>query len=369
MSAGLFPFALPMRRSWEHARSVARVAAAIGDAARCREVASGRTGEDAGVESKPETIVAAVGSATGDAIIVDEHSYHSPDCSSRRPIASTTTRAAGRASASANTLPTATRRATATLCHGLPMAVGARRGRVPHRLRAQQRRGAHDLIRPAAGAYPRQGVGAEPHRVNPAHINPTVNYEVQRLFSANVGSLAYACSVGPEASGRLFVSATGDQGSRRYIKLVNVGGESVQVTLDVSIGAAGAGAVCSGGRRRCASRTLRGRPQDKRSLEYTGTARGDIRHEVSEYRLSSAQVHVAIASSHTASRWSRWSDRMVWTGPTPGGRSRHRGRDGAARSCRVRRGDTAWRGSAPAGRPCLSFQIAQDAGAAVLVQL
>ena len=45
MSAGLFPFALPMRRSWEHARSVARVAAAaIGDAAGAGEVASPRTG-------------------------------------------------------------------------------------------------------------------------------------------------------------------------------------------------------------------------------------------------------------------------------------------------------------------------------------
>ena len=121
-----------------------------------------------------------------------------------------------------------------------------------------------------------------------------MNYEVQRLFSANVGSLAYACSVGPEASGRLFVSATGDQGSRRYIKLVNVGDESVQVTLDVSSGLRALGGL----RRRTPTmrvETLHGRPQDKRSLEYMGPARGDVRHEVSEYRLSSAQVHVAIA--------------------------------------------------------------------------
>lgn len=129
---------------------------------------------------------------------------------------------------------------------------------------------------------------------NPAHVNPTVNYEVQRLFSANVGSLAYACSVSPEAPKRLFVSATGDQGARRYIKLVNVGDESVQVTLDVSSGLRALGGL----RRRTPTmrvETMHGRPQDKRSLEYMGPARGDVRHEVSEYRLSSTQVHVAIA--------------------------------------------------------------------------
>lgn len=75
---------------------------------------------------------------------------------------------------------------------------------------------------------------------------------------------------------------------------MNVGDESVQVTLDVSSGLRALGGL----RRRTPTmriETLHGRPQDKRSLEYTGTARGDIRHEVSEYRLSSAQVHVAIA--------------------------------------------------------------------------
>ena len=248
MSAGLFPFALPMRRSWEHARSVARVAAAIGGAAGAGDTASGRTDGDTGVENKPETIVAAVGSATGDAIIVDEHSYHSPDWF-------------------------------------IAQATGCERN--------------SDVVRmtsyaPLLAHIPGKGWEQNLIEFNPAHVNPTVNYEVQRLFSANVGPMAYACSVSPEAPKRLFVSATGDQGARRYIKLVNVGDESVQVTLDVSSGLRTLGGL----RRRTPTmrvETLHGRPQDKRSLEYMGPARGDVRHEVSEYRLSSAQVHVAIA--------------------------------------------------------------------------
>ena len=48
MSAGLFPFQPTMKRSWDHARALAAT--------------------DSGAHD----------SATGDAIIVDEHSYHSP---------------------------------------------------------------------------------------------------------------------------------------------------------------------------------------------------------------------------------------------------------------------------------------------------
>ena len=295
MSAGLFPFALPMRRSWEHARSVARVAAAIGDAAGAGEVASPRTGEDAGVENKPETIVAAVGSATGDAIIVDEHSYHSPDWFIAQAHRF-------------DDYP----RCGAGVCFGEYSANGYFAGQPQRYATACQWRSAlaeaafltgcernSDVVRmtsyaPLLAHIPGKGWEQNLIEFNPAHVNPTVNYEVQRLFSANVGPMAYACSVSPEAPKRLFVSATGDQGARRYIKLVNVGDESVQVTLDVSSGLRTLGGL----RRRMPTmrvETLHGRPQDKRSLEYTGPARGDIRHEVSEYRLSSTQVHVAIA--------------------------------------------------------------------------
>lgn len=295
MSAGLFPFALPMRRSWEHARSVARVAAAIGGAAGAGDSASGRTDGDTGVENKPETIVAAVGSATGDAIIVDEHSYHSPDWFIAQAHRF-------------DDYP----RCGAGVCFGEYSANGYFAGQPQRYATACQWRSAlaeaafltgcernSDVVRmtsyaPLLAHIPGKGWEQNLIEFNPAHINPTVNYEVQRLFSANVGSLAYACSVSPEAPKRLFVSATGDQGSRRYIKLVNVGDESVQVTLDVSSGLRALGGL----RRRTPTmrvETLHGRPQDKRSLEYMGPARGDVRHEVSEYRLSSTQVHVAIA--------------------------------------------------------------------------
>lgn len=295
MSAGLFPFALPMRRSWEHARSVARVAAAIGGAAGAGDTASGRTDGDTGVENKPETIVAAVGSATGDAIIVDEHSYHSPDWF----IAQTHR---------FDDYP----RCGAGVYFGEYSANGYFAGQPQRYDTACRWRSAlaeaafltgcernSDVVRmtsyaPLLAHIPGKGWEQNLIEFNPAHINPTVNYEVQRLFSANVGSLAYACSVGPEASGRLFVSATGDQGSRRYIKLVNVGGSSVQVTLDVSLGLRALG-VADGKPSGMRIETLHGRPEDKRSLSYTGTAQGGIRHETSEYRLSSSAAHVALA--------------------------------------------------------------------------
>lgn len=295
MSAGLFPFALPMRRSWEHARSVARVAAAIGGAAGAGDTASGRTDGDTGVENKPETIVAAVGSATGDAIIVDEHSYHSPDWFIAQAHRF-------------DDYP----RCGAGVCFGEYSANGYFAGQPQRYATACQWRSAlaeaafltgcernSDVVRmtsyaPLLAHIPGKGWEQNLIEFNPAHVNPTVNYEVQRLFATNVGSMAYECSVSPEAPRQLFVSATGDQGSRRYIKLVNVGDESVQVTLDVSSGLRALGGL----RRRTPTmrvETMHGRPQDKRSLEYMGPARGDVRHEVSEYRLSSTQVHVAIA--------------------------------------------------------------------------
>ena len=78
---------------------------------------------------------------------------------------------------------------------------------------------------------------------SPSRVMPSVNYEAERLFSANVGRFAYSCRIdGPRDD--LFVSATGDGGSRRYVKLVNTGGERINVTLDIASGmqALGAGA-------------------------------------------------------------------------------------------------------------------------------
>ena len=178
-----------------------------------------------------------------------------------------------------------------------------------------------------------------------------MNYEVQRLFSANVGPMAYACSVSPEAPKRLFVSATGDQGARRYIKLVNVGDESVQVTLDVSSGLRTLGGL----RRRTPTmrvETLHGRPQDKRSLEYMGPAR--VGAGACGHSRQAIQRHAGHGGM------TGWCDR-----PDAG---RARSASGAGRRGRAASGEAIPRG---AGAPlpddfALSFQVAQDAGAAVL---
>lgn len=294
MSAGLFPFALPMRRSWEHARSVARVAAAIG-AAGAGDAAFGRADGDTGVENKPETIVAAVGSATGDAIIVDEHSYHSPDWFIAQAHRFDDYPRCGAGvyfgEYSANGYFAGQPQRYATSCQWRSALAEAAF------LTGCERNS--DVVRmtsyaPLLAHIPGKGWEQNLIEFNPAHVNPTVNYEVQRLFSANVGSLAYECTLSPEAPKRLFVSATGDEGSRRYVKLVNVGDEPVQVTLDVSLGLRALGGV---GRVNPTLRveTLFGHPHDKRSLAFMGTAQGDIRHETSAYRLSSTQVHVALA--------------------------------------------------------------------------
>ena len=124
MSAGLFPFQPAMKRSWDHARALAAT--------------------DSGAHD----------SATGDAIIVDEHSYHSPRMVC---IPGVTIRR----------LPALRRRRlfrrifsqrlfcrpTTDRTRREHVEVGTRRGRVPDRLRAQFRRGAHDLLCAAARAY------------------------------------------------------------------------------------------------------------------------------------------------------------------------------------------------------------------------
>ena len=297
MSAGLFPFALPMRRTWEHARSVARVASAIGGSrsGSAGDAASASDGDGGALGDKPETIVAAVGSATGDAIIVDEHSYHSPDWFIAQAHRF-------------DDYP----RCGAGVYFGEYSANGYFAGQPQRYDTACRWRSAlaeaafltgcernSDVVRmtsyaPLLAHIPGKGWEQNLIEFNPAHVNPTVNYEVQRLFATNVGSMAYECAASPEAPRQLFVSATGDEGSRRYVKLVNVGGSSVQVTLDVSLGLRALGAA-DGKPPVMRIETLHGRPEDKRSLAYTGTAQGGIRHETSEYRLSSSAAQVALA--------------------------------------------------------------------------
>lgn len=293
MSAGLFPFALPMRRTWEHARSVARVASAIAASADADE--HNNQGGTATVEERPETIVAAIGSATGDAIIVDEHSYHSPEW-----FISQVHRF--------DKYP----RCGAGVYFGEYSANGYFAAQPQRYENACQWRSAlaeaafltgcernSDVVRmtsyaPLLAHIPGKGWEQNLIEFNPAYVNPTVNYDVQRLFASNVGAFSYQCEVSPSCPRHLFVSATGDEGARRYIKLVNVGAETVQITLDVSSG------LRMLGTQRIALPVLRvetlfGQPGDKRSLSYTGPSQGGIQHETHTYRLSSSQVHVALA--------------------------------------------------------------------------
>lgn len=124
MSAGLFPFQPAMKRSWDHARALAAT--------------------DSGAHD----------SATGDAIIVDEHSYHSPEW-----FASQASRFDAYPRCGARRLfrrifsQRLFCRPTTDRTRREHVEVGTRRGRVPDRLRAQFRRGAHDLLCAAARAY------------------------------------------------------------------------------------------------------------------------------------------------------------------------------------------------------------------------
>lgn len=312
MSAGLFPFAVPMRRSWEHARSVARVAAAIGrtsdvrdgqtghDADAARQTAGTTTGPDAPEETPtagtgPGAIVAAVDSATGDAVIVDEHSYHAPEWFIAQAYRFDDYPRCGAGvyfgEYSANGYFAGQPQRYGTSCQWKSALAEAAF------LTGCERNS--DVVRmtsyaPLLAHIPGKGWEQNLIEFNPERVSPTVNYEVQRLFAANVGAVAYQCEVSPSCPRHLFVSVTGDEGARRYIKLVNVGADAVHVTLDVSSGLRTLGIM----RRKASSalrvETLFGRPGDKRSLGYEGPSQGGIQHETNTYRLLSSQVHVAL---------------------------------------------------------------------------
>lgn len=321
MSAGLFPFRLPMRRAWEHARAVAAETSVAGDAAAdgTGTVGTSGTGVVGAAEGRDASSAAAAdgaagsgtaaasgtagtarvgarGSATGDAIVVDEHSYHAPEWFVRQ---------AGRF----DDYP----RDGAGVCFGEYSANGYFAARPQTYETACRWRSAlaeaafltgcernSDVVRMTSYApllAHITGKGWEQNLIefNPATVSPTVNYEVQRLFSANVGTTAYECAVTGEdgGAGRLFVCATGDEGSRRCVKIVNVGDSPVRVTLDVAPGLRALGSG-SGRAPRLRVETLCGPPSAKRSLAYTGAPRGGVRHDVREYRLSSPHVHVAV---------------------------------------------------------------------------
>ena len=262
MSAGLFPFALPMRPAWSHARTIA--AGSV----------PGATGE----------LLAARGNATGEAVMVDEHSYHSPEwfvseaarfddyprCGAGVYFGEYS--ANGFLAAQPQTLARANRWESALA--EAAFLTGCERNA--------------DVVRMTSYAPLLALVGGRQWNQNliefsPSRVSPTVNYEAERLFSAHVGGMSYAVSRegdGGASDGTLFVSATGgDAPFRRFVKVVNTGADAVPLTLAVAMGDA------PGVRRvRLTVRTLMGAPHARNTLDFEGeparsvTSRTNVSH-------------------------------------------------------------------------------------------
>ncbi|QOL31782.1 alpha-L-arabinofuranosidase C-terminal domain-containing protein [Bifidobacterium eulemuris] len=338
MSAGLFPFKPTMRRSWEHARRIAdqptgpaasgsaRIATAQEGLADDVAPRDGHRGCDGG-------LLPAIGSATGDAVIVDEHSYHSPEW-----FIAQATRFDGyprdgagvyfgeysangyfagqpQKPETANTWRTALAEAA--------FLTGCERNSDVVRMTSYAPLFAHATAK-----------GWEQNLIefNASHMMPSVNYEMARLFAGRLGATAYACEVGDVVGGGderpsgpvdmrpqrdLFVSATGDDPSARegttfvrYIKMVNTGARSINATLDVSrglraLGAKPATAEGDDAERNAATGPTRGTlleidvlhadPGDRNTLGYEGEGHGLLSHTHHESRLAANAGKLAVS--------------------------------------------------------------------------
>lgn len=152
---------------------------------------------------------------------------------------------------------------------------------------------------PLLAHIPAKGWAQNLIEFNPAHVNPTLNYEVERLFSAHLGETAYQVSVEQCAAARhLYVSATGRDGndSCRYIKIVNTSGSPVDVTLEIARGLTGLGGMRQESNDSDAAQrnlirleveTLSANPQAKTTLGYRGKASGTILPKQRSYTLPS----------------------------------------------------------------------------------
>ena len=269
MSAGLFPFQPAMKRSWDHARALAAT--------------------DSGTHD----------SATGDAIIVDEHSYHSPEwfVSQASRFDAYPRCGAGvyfgeysangyfagqpQTEQGANTWKSALGEAA--------FLTGCERNSDVVRMTSYAPLLAHILAK---------GWAQNLIEFNPAHVNPTVNYEVERLFSTHLGDTTYAVSIEQTASRpakHLYVSATGHDGDDvcRYIKIVNTSDSPVDVTLEIARGLAGLGASPSRPVRLEVT-MLSASPTAKTTIGYRGEASGAIVPERRAYTLPSPSSLLAM---------------------------------------------------------------------------
>ncbi|MBT1163782.1 alpha-L-arabinofuranosidase C-terminal domain-containing protein [Bifidobacterium felsineum] len=264
MSAGLFPFQLPMKRTWDYARKTA----------------------SAGTGAKD--------SATGDAIIVDEHSYHSAqwfESQARR----------------FDDYP----RCGAGVYFGEYSANGYFAGQPQTEQGANTWKSAlgeaafltgcernSDVVKmtsyaPLLAHIPAKGWAQNLIEFNPAHVNPTLNYEAEQLFSAHVGEWTYQVDVERDAAAaqHLYVSATGSSATDdstaqacRYIKIVNTCATAVDVTLEIERGLVALGRSmddADNGKARNATirleiETLSATPDAKTTISYRGEAQGAI---------------------------------------------------------------------------------------------
>ncbi|WP_217625116.1 alpha-L-arabinofuranosidase C-terminal domain-containing protein [Bifidobacterium sp. SO4] len=298
MSAGLFPFQPAMKRTWDHARAIA------------------------GNARDPK--LGAVGSATGDAVLVDEHSYHSPEW-----FESQATRF--------DRYP----RCGAGVYFGEYSANGYFAGQPQTEEGANTWRSAlgeaafltgcernSDVVRmtsyaPLLAHIPAKGWAQNLIEFNPAHVNPTVNYEVERLFAAHLGPETYDVTVeNVETAKHLYVSVTGSDGgdatgdggtahacataaniagsthtdangTYRYIKIVNTGGDAVDVTLEIAHGLAGLTAKHHGPVRLDVE-TLTAAPDAKTVIGYRGEATEVIERTARTYTLPSPSSLLAM---------------------------------------------------------------------------
>ncbi|MBW3091082.1 alpha-L-arabinofuranosidase [Bifidobacterium sp. 82T25] len=277
MSAGLFPFRPAMKRTWDHARAIA------------------------GNARDPK--LGAVGSATGDAILVDEHSYHSPEWFESQ-------------ASRFDRYP----RCGAGVYFGEYSANGYFAGQTQTEEGANTWRSAlgeaafltgcernSDVVRmtsyaPLLAHIPAKGWAQNLIEFNPAHVNPTVNYEVERLFAAHLGPETYDITVERgDAAQHLYVSVTGSDGGDaagddspyRYIKIVNTGAGSVDVTLEIAHGLAGLTAKRHGPVH-LEVRTLTAAPDAKTVIGYRGEATEVIERTAKTYALPSPSSLLAM---------------------------------------------------------------------------
>ncbi len=276
MSAGLFPYHLSMRRAWNHAR----------------DIAAGRG----------EMLLACDPPLAGSRVIVDEHSYRTPEW-----FASQARRY--------DRYP----RDSAGVMVGEYSANGYLAGRKQDNAHANTWASAlgeaafltgcernSDVVRmtsyaPLLARVPGKGWMQNLIEFDARTVMPTLNAEVEQLFATHIGPMAYECQLGDigharagkAVTDRLFVCATGDE-STRFIKLVNTGGDRIDVTLDISFGLRSLGARSR--RDSCRLRVVRlcAAPEARNVLGAEGVSHRAVERREDTFAMAGPPVRFAL---------------------------------------------------------------------------